>query len=137
MVIGEGALQPLGVRQVATPLPWFPPKPIAIFIIEGMTATQRASAKTLSGIPLSGVAMISFSTLVALLIRFTTSESALFSEESLLVCAAPQVTLENANSKALMVIRHFEALERVFIVVNPFWRAYTGTRSMRPLPLEC
>src|ERR1035438_7356003 len=77
MVIGAGALQPEAVRQVATPLPWLPPKPTAIFTIEGITAMHFASRMTLSGMALSGVAMISFRTFADASIRLAISESSL------------------------------------------------------------
>src|SRR2546430_11417073 len=82
-VIGAGALQPDLVRQVATPLPWFPPIPRPILSIEGTTAIHCASPRTLSGIPLSGVDMISFSTFAALSRRLAMSDltSAARSEE--------------------------------------------------------
>src|SRR5436309_15247725 len=64
MVTGATLLHlPLSKRQVAIPLPWLPPKPTAIFTIEGITAMHLASLMILSGMPLSGVAMISSSTL--------------------------------------------------------------------------
>src|ERR1700682_2558646 len=90
MLIGAGALHPFGVLQVATPLPWFPPMPIAILIIEGMTAIHRASLIMLSGIALSGVAMISFRTLAAESIRLLISDSSLSS--------AAQVRLESTKA---------------------------------------
>src|ERR1017187_5672280 len=77
IVIGAGALQPDSVRQLATPLPRFPPKPTAIFTIEGITAMHFASRMTLSGMALSGVAMISFRTFADASIRFAISESSL------------------------------------------------------------
>src|ERR1700687_412820 len=92
MLIGAGALHPFGVLQVATPLPWFPPKPIAILIIEGMTALHLASLIMLSGIALSGVAMISFSTLAAASIRL------LISDSSLSLSSAAQVKLERTRA---------------------------------------
>src|ERR1700736_4386541 len=79
MAIGAGALHPSGVLHVATPLPWFPPIPIAILIIEGTTAMHLASLMMLSGIALSGVAMISFSTLADASIRLLISASSLSS----------------------------------------------------------
>src|ERR1700733_3540436 len=80
IVIGAGALHvPLSVRHVATPLPWLPPKPTAIFTMEGTTAMHFASFITLSGIALSGVAIISFKTLAALSSRLSISDWSLSS----------------------------------------------------------
>src|SRR5258708_38939945 len=76
MVMGAGALQPLGVRQVATPLPCRPPNTTAIFTIDGITALHFASARILVGIALSGVAIISSRTLAAVSRRFLMSVSA-------------------------------------------------------------
>src|ERR1035438_1937924 len=77
MVIGAGALQPDVVRQVAPPVPCLPPKPTAIFTMEGITAIHFASRMTLSGIALSGVAMTSFKTLAEASIRLARSDSSL------------------------------------------------------------
>src|SRR5579864_6710932 len=74
MVIGAGALHPCSVRQVATPLPWLPPNPTAIFTIDGITAMHFASLITLSGTALSGVAMISSSTLAEASMRLEMSD---------------------------------------------------------------
>src|SRR5437016_4464179 len=76
MVMGAGALQPLGVRQVATPLPCRPPNTSAIFTIDGITAIHFASPRILVGIPLSGVAMISSRTFADASRRFLMSVSA-------------------------------------------------------------
>src|SRR5438270_8116087 len=65
MLKGAGAVQPSAVRQVATPLPYAPPIPRPPLSNEGTTATHLAELRISSGIPLSGVAMISFSTLAA------------------------------------------------------------------------
>ncbi len=81
IVIGAGALHPCSVRQVATPLPWLPPKPTAILTIDGITAIHFAPLMTLSGIALSGVAMISSRTLADASIRFAISESSLSSAD--------------------------------------------------------
>src|SRR2546423_4937525 len=77
--IGAGALQPDLVRQVATPLPWFPPIPRPTLSIEGTTAIHFASPRTLSGIPLSGADMISFKTFAALSKRLAMSDLSLSS----------------------------------------------------------
>src|ERR1700756_5677028 len=79
MVIGAGALHPFPllsvVRHVATPFPCLPPKPTAMFTIDGITMMHLASARILVGIPLSGVPMISSSTLAELSKRLTISGS--------------------------------------------------------------
>ena len=62
------------MRHVATPLPWFPPNPTAILTMEGITAMHLASLITLSGMALSGVAIISFSTLADASIRLAMSD---------------------------------------------------------------
>src|ERR1700674_5688085 len=99
MVIGAGALHPFGVLHVATPLPWFPPIPIATLIIEGMTAIHRASLIMLSGIALSGVAMISFRTLAAASIRLLILDSSLSS--------AAQVRLERTKAMVASAKTYF------------------------------
>src|ERR1700675_1012771 len=99
MVIGAGALHPLDVLQVATPLPWLPPMPIAILIIEGTTAMHLASLMMLSGIALSGVAMISFRTLADASIRLLISAWSLSS--------AAQVKLAKIKSIVLSAKRYF------------------------------
>jgi hypothetical protein len=71
---GAGALHPELVRQVAIPLPWRPPKTKPILIIEGITATHFAEPRSSSGIPLSGVPMISSNTVAAASIRLTCSD---------------------------------------------------------------
>src|ERR1035438_10254564 len=81
MVIGAGALQPDAVRQVATPLPWLPPMPMAIFTMEGITAMHLASLITLSGIALSGVAIISFRTVADASRRLSISDRSLSSAD--------------------------------------------------------
>src|SRR5437879_9924528 len=101
MVIGAGALQPFGVLHVATPLPWFPPMPIAILIIEGTTAMHLASLIMLSGIALSGVAMISVRTLAAVSISLLISASSLYSAAN--VKLATNSTIVVCDNKLLIV----------------------------------
>src|SRR5215471_4295216 len=75
IVTGAGALQaPDSVRQVAIPLPWFPPNPTAIFTIDGITAMHLALFITLSGIALSFTAMISSNTFADALSRLSISD---------------------------------------------------------------
>src|ERR1700680_88277 len=88
MVRGARPLHlPVAVRQVATPLPWLSPNPTAIFTIDGITAMHLASLMTLSGIALSGIAVISSSTLAALSMRFSMSDLSLSSS----ACASPKL----------------------------------------------
>src|ERR1700674_780229 len=101
MVIGAGALHPLDVLHVATPLPWLPPKPTAILIIEGTTAMHLASFIILSGIALSGVAMTSFRTRAEASIRL------LISDSSLSLSSAAQVKLAKIKAIVVSAKRYF------------------------------
>src|SRR4030095_5060575 len=74
--MNAGALQPLAVRQVATPLPPLPPKIKPPLTMWGTTATHFACSNTSSGIPLSGAPLISYKTLVALSRRSVASSRA-------------------------------------------------------------
>src|SRR5664279_2352308 len=76
IVINAGALQPSAVRQVATPLPPLAPKIKPPLTICGITATHFACCNTSSGIPLSGIPIISCITLVALSSRSVASPRA-------------------------------------------------------------
>src|ERR1700756_1115197 len=111
IVIGAGALQtPASVRQVATPLPWLPPKPIAIFTIDGMTAIHFASRITLSGIALSGVAMISSSTFAEFSIRLSMSERS---------CSSADHPTPINREKMLNTVRHLGQREDLRLIVAP------------------
>src|SRR6476646_722003 len=102
MVIGAGALHaPEAVRQVATPFPWFPPKPTAILTIDGITAIHFALFITLSGMALSLTAMISSSTLAELSILLSMSE---------LLSSADQLT-PTQSAQMLRSARHFGQME--------------------------
>src|ERR1700692_4932501 len=117
MVIGAGALHPLDVLHAATPLPWFPPIPIAILIIEGTTAMHLASLMMLSGIALSGVAMISFRTLAAPSIRLLISASS--------VSSAAQVKLAKTKAIVVSTKRHFfEFIDQPQFCAHPEHREY-------------
>src|SRR3984885_13367686 len=76
IVMNAGALQPFAVRQVATPFPPLAPKTKPPLTMCGMTATHFACSKTSSGIPLSGIPIISCITLVALSSRSVASSRA-------------------------------------------------------------
>src|SRR5580700_8860961 len=76
IVMKAGALQPLAVRQVATPLPPLPPKTKPALTMCGTTATHFACSNTSSGIPLSDIPIISCNTLVALSSRSVASSRA-------------------------------------------------------------
>src|ERR1039457_2615429 len=73
IVMNAGALQPSAVRQVATPLPPLAPKTKPPLTMCGMTATHFACSNTSSGIPLSGIPIISCNTVVALFSRSVAS----------------------------------------------------------------
>src|SRR5664279_4927115 len=62
MEMNAGALQPWAVRQVTTPRPCSPPTMNAPFAMFGTTAIHLAPLSTSSGMPFSGVAMISWRT---------------------------------------------------------------------------
>src|SRR5271166_3726811 len=70
---GAGALHPVAVRQVATPLPYSAPNTNPPFLSEGATPTQTADPMMSWGMPLSGAAMISSRTSAAAFTRFTSS----------------------------------------------------------------
>src|SRR6476469_5073704 len=66
MVMGAGAVQlPLFSLQVAIPRPWDAPTTKPPFTSEGTTATHLAESRISTGIPLSGAAIISLSTVAA------------------------------------------------------------------------
>src|SRR5579864_1800778 len=69
MVKNAGSLQPLGVRQLATPRPYCAPNTKPPFNMEGTTATQSADPMTSSGMPVSGAAWISSRTVAAAFTR--------------------------------------------------------------------
>ena len=76
IVMNAGALQPSAVRQVATPLPPLPPKIKPPLTMCGITATHFACSNTSSGMPLSGIPMISCNTLVEFSSRSVASSRA-------------------------------------------------------------
>src|ERR1700686_1714391 len=76
IVMNAGALQPFAVRQVATPLPPLPPKIKPPLTMWGTTAMHFACSNTSSGIPLSGIAIISCNTLPAFSSRSVASSRA-------------------------------------------------------------
>src|SRR6185312_4394399 len=103
MVIGAGALQPCAVRQVATPLPWFPPKPTAILTMDGTTATHSAESRTPFGIPLSGVPIISVRTVAAVSRRFSISDLSLsFCAHAIVLSTS---STEVSESRTYLLIR--------------------------------
>src|SRR3954469_17887162 len=71
--MNAGALQPVAVRQGATPRPCLPPNTNAAFIRFGTTAMHFAFSKTSCGIPWSGADMISPSTRPAFVRRSVAS----------------------------------------------------------------
>src|SRR5260370_5469620 len=76
IVMNAGALQPFAVRQVATPLPPLPPKIKPPLTMWGTTAMHFACSNTSSGIPLSGITIISCNTLPAFCSRSAASSRA-------------------------------------------------------------
>src|SRR5579864_8518687 len=76
IVMNAGALQPFAVRQVATPLPPLAPKTNPPLTMCGITATHFACSNTSSGIPLSGIPIISCNTLVEFSSRSVASSRA-------------------------------------------------------------
>src|ERR1039458_9848991 len=65
IVMNAGALQPFAVRQVATPLPPLAPKTKPPLTMCGTTVMHLACSNTSSGIPLSGIPIISCITCLA------------------------------------------------------------------------
>src|SRR5579871_1809925 len=92
IVMNAGALQPFAVRQVATPLPPLPPKTKPPLTMCGMTATHFACSNTSSGIPLSGIPIISCSTVVALSRRSVAFSRAVPAQHSV-----PRPNIANTN----------------------------------------
>src|ERR1039458_6701037 len=74
--MNAGALQPFAVRQVATPLPPLAPKTKPPLTMCGITPMHFACCITSSGIPLSGIPIISCITEVAFSSRSVASSSA-------------------------------------------------------------
>src|SRR5579863_1392660 len=92
IVMNAGALQPSAVRQVATPLPPSAPKTNPPFTMCGITATHLACSNTSSGIPLSGIPIISCNTVVALSSRAVASSRADAAEQNV-----PRLNIANTN----------------------------------------
>src|SRR5580700_7539097 len=97
MVMNAGALQPFAVRQVATPLPPLPPKTKPPLTMCGITATHFACSNTSSGIPLSGIPMISCITEVALSSRSVASSRADAAQHSV-----PRPNIASTNTIVFM-----------------------------------
>ena len=76
IVMNAGALQPSAVRQVATPLPPLPPNTKPPLTMCGTTAMHFACSSTSSGIPLSGIPIISCTTCLAASSRSVASSRA-------------------------------------------------------------
>src|SRR6266852_6380509 len=102
IVMNAGALQPLIVRQVATPLPPLPPKIKPPLTMCGITATHFACSNTSSGIPLSGALIISCNTLVALSSRSMASSRADPAQHSV-----PRLNIAKKNITFFMGQPHF------------------------------
>src|SRR3989442_13799885 len=107
-VKGAGALHPELVRQVAIPLPCRPPKTKPILTIDGMTATHLAESRSSSGIPLSGVPMISSKTVAAASIRLTCSDG---SSDAIAIVLTKIVLVSTAHIPALTLIEYIPLRE--------------------------
>src|SRR5271157_1081883 len=105
IVMNAGALQPSAVRQVATPLPPLAPKTNPPLTICGMTATHLACSSTSSGIPLSGIPIISCITVVALSSRSVASSSADPAQHSV-----PSPNIASTNITFFIKQPHFSSL---------------------------
>src|SRR5579864_9385992 len=133
IVIGAIALHlPVSVRHVATPFPWLPPKPTAIFTMEGTTAIHFASLIILSGMPLSGVAMISSSTFAELSILFSMSDWSL-SLSALQPVPASSATVKRAK-KALANGRERRFMSGSGNLLTEW--AYVDTKQIWKCPLS-
>src|SRR6202011_4724696 len=102
IVMKAGALQPLAVRQVPTPLPPLPPKTKPALTMCGTTATHFACSNTSSGIPLSDIPIISCNTLVALFSRSVASSRADPAQHSV-----PRLSIAKKNITFFMGQPHF------------------------------
>src|SRR5229473_404049 len=102
IVMNAGALQPFAVRQVATPLPPLPPKTKPPLTMCGTTAMHSACSNTSSGIPLSGIPIISCSTLVAFSSRSVASSRADPAQHSV-----PRLNIASKNITLFIEQPHF------------------------------
>src|SRR6202795_3354400 len=102
IVMNAGALQPFSVRQVATPLPPLPPKMKPPLTMCGTTAMHFACSSTSSGIPLSGIAIISCNTLPAFSSRSVASSRADPAQHSV-----PRLNIASKNITFFMEQPHF------------------------------
>src|ERR1700682_5319847 len=97
IVMTAGALQPFAVRQLATPLPPLPPKIKPPLTMCGTTAMHFACSNTSSGIPLSGIAIISCNTLPAFSSRSVASSRADPAQHSV-----PRLNIASKNTTFFM-----------------------------------
>src|ERR1700687_2386918 len=102
IVMNAGALQPFAVRQVATPLPPLAPKTKPPLTMCGTTAMHLACSNTSSGIPLSGIPIISCITCLALSSRSVASSRADAAQPS-----APRLNIASTNITFFMGQPHF------------------------------
>src|SRR5579859_3168627 len=107
IVMNAGALQPFAVRQVATPLPPSAPNTNPPLTICGITATHFACSNTSSGIPLSGIPIISCNTVVALSSRSVASSLADAAQHSVptLRIASTNITFFIEQPRFLLPVR--------------------------------
>src|SRR6266699_645318 len=102
IVMNAGALQPFAVRQVATPLPPLPPNTKPPLTMCGTTATHFACSNTSTGIPLSGIPIISCNTCLALSSRLVASSLADPAQHSV-----PRLNIATKNITFFMGQPHF------------------------------
>src|SRR5713226_3242205 len=102
IVMNAGALQPFAVRQVATPLPPLPPKTKPPLTMCGTTAMHFACSNTSSGIPLSGIPIISCNTLPAFSSRSVASSRADPAQHSV-----PRLNIASKNITLFIEQPHF------------------------------
>src|SRR5664279_2142172 len=108
MEMNAGALQPWAVRQVTTPRPCSPPTMNAPFAMFGTTAIHLAPLSTSSGMPFSGVAMISWRTTPAACRRAVVSSTP--------EPANPKAASDNThNAIPYFFIKHFLFMPHDFV----------------------
>src|SRR5580658_988575 len=121
IVTNAGALQPSAVRQVATPLPPSAPNTNPPLTMCGITATHLACSNTSSGIPLSGIPIISCSTMVALSRRSVASSFADPAQHRV-----PRLNIANTNITFFIEQPHFCNPLRRPSSVAPFLERESG-----------
>src|SRR4029077_10721188 len=95
----------LACRQVPTPFPPLPPKTNPPLTMCGTTATHLACSNTSSGIPLSGIPIISCNTVVAFPKRSVASSRAESAQHSV-----PRLNVASKNITLFIGQPHFSCL---------------------------